>query len=270
MTECYKEEDELERIRAGIPVGLKLVDNHVHTELAYCSADMTVEKAIARARAVGLAGLTFTEHAGQLYYDRKPYWDNVWLAEGIAGAQAVHNRMPDYLALKRAHEDDFARFSLEVECDVHGNLLLKPEDRQQFDWLMGTVHALSDFNRETPPQQAHIDQFLFLVESMGKAGVRVLAHPMRIFRRAGWAAPESLFEPTARLLREYSIAAEINFHTNIEPVGFLRACLDQGVTFSFGSDSHNLMEVGDFGQNIELLREAGYDGNIKDVVLDAE
>jgi histidinol phosphatase-like PHP family hydrolase len=268
MTAC-DEEDELDRIRAGVPAGLKLVDNHVHTELAYCSENMTVEKAIARARAVGLAGLTFTEHAGQLYFDRKPYWGNVWLEQGLDGAEVAHNRMPEYLALKRAHEDDFARFSLEVECDMRGNLLLKPEDRAQFDWVMGTIHALSDFNRETPPQQSHLDQFLFLVESMGKAGIRVLAHPMRIFRRAEWDAPPALFEPTAKLLRKYAIAAEINFHTNIEPVGFLRSCLDHGVKVSFGSDSHNLAEVGDFGQNIALLREAGYDGDIKDVVLDA-
>ncbi|MDP6490618.1 MAG: hypothetical protein QGH42_10380 [Kiritimatiellia bacterium] len=48
--------NELERIRAGIPAGVKLVDNHVHTELAYCSEDMTVEKAIARAWA-GLSSL---------------------------------------------------------------------------------------------------------------------------------------------------------------------------------------------------------------------
>ncbi len=265
----HHEEDELERIRAGIPADLKLVDNHVHTELAYCSQDMTVEKATARARAVGLAGLTFTEHAGQLYFDRKPYWSAVWLREGLAGAQAEHNRMPEYLDLKRAHEDDFARFSLEVECDRHGELVLKPEDRKQFDWVMGTIHALSGFTQKTPPQQAHLDQFLFLVESMGKAGVRVLAHPMRIFRRAGWEAPAALFGPTAKLLRKYAIAAEINFHTNIEPVAFLRACLDEGVMFSFGSDSHNLAEVGDFGQNIALLREAGYDGPIRDVVLDA-
>ena len=56
---------------ATVP-GLQFVDNHIHTELAYCSENMTVEKAIARAREVRLAGITFTEHAGQLYFDRKP------------------------------------------------------------------------------------------------------------------------------------------------------------------------------------------------------
>jgi histidinol phosphatase-like PHP family hydrolase len=245
-----------------------LIDNHVHTELAYCSENMTVEKAIARARAAGLAGLTFTEHAGQLYFDRKPYWGNVWLEQGLDGAEAAHNRMPAYLELKREYESDFARFSLEVECDARGNLLLKPEDRKPFDWVMGTIHALSGLNKQTPPQQAHLDQFLFLVESMGKAGVRVLAHPMRIFRRAGWEAPEALFEPTAKLLRQHNVAAEINFHTNEPPVEFVRCCLDLGVTFSLGSDSHNLAEVGDFASHIALLREAGYDGELAEILVD--
>ena len=102
---------------------------------------------------------------------------------------------------------------------------------------------------------------------MGKAGVRVLAHPMRIFRRAGWDAPTALFEPTAKLLRKYAIAAEINFHTNIEPVAFIRCCLDHGVKFSFGSDAHNLAEVGDFAYQIMLLRDAGFDGDLCDVLI---
>lgn len=260
---------ETQRHELAMPTELQLVDNHIHTQLAYCAENMSVRKSIALARDFGLAGITFTEHAGQLYFDRKPYWANAWMAAGVGGADEDYNRMPAYLELKRANEGDFARFSLEVECDVHGKMVLHREDRHNFDWIMGTIHALSDFSKGTPPQQHHLDEFLHLVDCMGRQGIRVLAHPTRIFRRAGWETPRGLFEPTAALLREYGIAAEINFHTNEPPVEFVRCCLAQGVKFSFGSDSHNLAEIGDFSFHLSLLDDAGFDGDPRDVLVDA-
>ena len=258
---------ETRRHELVMPRELQLVDNHLHTELAYCSDNMTVTSAIALAQDFGLAGVTFTEHAGQLYFDRKSYWRNTWMDAGIGGADEAHNRMPAYLELKRIHEDGFALFSLEVECDVRGGLLVKPCDREHFDTLIGTIHCLPGLTRDAPPAQRDLDNFLFLVDAMGKEGIRVLAHPMRIFRRTGWDAPRELFEPTARLLRVHNVAAEINFHTNEPPVGFIRSCLDHGVRFSFGSDSHHLSEIGDFSYHIALLREAGYDGDLAGVVV---
>lgn len=257
---------ETARHELAMPPDLQLVDSHLHTELAYCSDNMTVEKTIALAREFGLAGITFTEHAGQLYFDRKPYWRNAWMQLGVEGADASDNRMPAYLELKGAHEDDFTHFGLEVECDMRGRLVLKAADRRHFEHLLGTIHALPGLTREVPPTQREIDDFLFLVDSIGRGGVRTLAHPMRVFSRAGWEPPSELFDHTAKLLREHRVAAEINFHTNREPVGFIRSCLDHGVKFSFGSDSHNLAEIGDFACHMALLREAGFDGNVLDIL----
>jgi histidinol phosphatase-like PHP family hydrolase len=258
---------ETKRHELVMPKELQLIDNHIHSELAYCSQDMTVEKTIALAQDFGLAGVTFTEHSGQLYFDRKPYWRNVWMEAGIEGAEEEHNRMSAYLELKQKYESEFARFSLEVECDVRGKLLLKADDRQQFDQLMGTIHCLPGLTKEAPPEQRDSDDFLFLVDAMGKQGIRALAHPLRIFRRAGWDTPTELFDPTAKLLRKHQIAAEINYHTNEPPVDFIRCCLKEGVEFSFGSDAHNLAEIGDFAYHIDLLRRAGFDGDLADVLI---
>ncbi len=258
---------EVKRHTMVVQEELELVDNHLHTELAYCSENMSVPGAIALAKEFGLSGVTFTEHAGQLYFDRKPYWRNAWLEGGVDAADASHNRMPAYLELKRAYEDDFARFSLEVECDAHGKLVIRPDDRCRVESMMGTIHALPGLTREAPPGQRDRDDFLRLVDAMGKEGIRVLAHPMRIFRRLGWNAPRELFEPTAGLLRTYGVAAEINFHTHEPPVEFVRCCLEQGVEFSFGSDAHNLSEIGDFAYHIALLREAGFDGDCSDILV---
>lgn len=261
---------ETERHELAMPSALNLVDNHLHTQLAYCSENMAVGKAIALAKEFGLAGIAFTEHSGQLYYDRRPYWDAVWLTAGLAGAHPAYDRMDDYLACKRTREDAFARFSLEVDCDARGNLLLKAKDRPHFDWLVGSIHVLPCLTAEAPPQQRDMDDFLFLLEAICQQGICCLAHPLRIFSRMGWEKPAELFEPTADILREYGVAAEVNFHSNKPPVDFIRCCLDRGVRLSFGSDAHNLAEIGDFSYHLDLLKNAGFNGDVNDVLVDTE
>lgn len=261
--------DEVETVRHELtmPSDLGLVDNHVHTELAYCAENMDVKTSIALCRDFGLAGMTFAEHAGQLYYDRKPYWQAEWLEAGVDGADPASNRMQQYLARKREFEDNFARFSLEVECDAKGRLVLPPQDAEEMGPLLGTVHAVPGLSKETPPTQDHEDAFLYLVDALGRQGVRGLAHPLRIFRRTGWETPVSLYEKTAKLLRKYEVAAELNFHSNDPAVAFVKCCLDHGVKFSFGSDAHCLSELGDFAYHLDLLRRAGFDGDLRDVVI---
>ena len=250
-----------------MPEALRLHDTHVHTPLAYCSENMEVQKVISLGQEFGLAGVTFAEHSGHLYFDANGYASKAWFLNGIAGADEVNNRMADYLALQQAYQDGFARFSLEVDCDMRGGLVLKPDDRQHFDTIIGAVHALPRLTREMAPQPHDVDDFLFLVEALCKQGIRSLAHPLRIFRRAGWPAPAEVLAPTVHLLRKYQVAMEINFHTNEPPVPFVRACLDAGVKFTFGSDSHNLYELGDFAYHLALLKEAGFDGDLSDVLL---
>ncbi len=210
-----------QRHELAMPEKLRLHDNHMHTQLAYCSENMVVPKAIELAHDFGLAGVTFTEHSGQLYFDRGSYWNNVWLEAGIEGAKAEHNRMGDYLKLQHTYQDAFSRFSLEADCDARGRFVAKPDDCKHFDFLTGAIHCLPRLTREMPPQAHDRDDFLFLVEPLCKQGIRILAHPLRIFRRNGWPAPPELFEPTAQLLKKYHTAAEINFHTNEPPVEFI-------------------------------------------------
>ncbi len=257
-----------QRHELAMPKNLKLHDNHLHTQMAYCSENMTISKAIDFAHDFGLDGITFTEHSGQLYFDVNSYWNNSWIENGIADAEDVHNRMETYLKLKQIHENEFARFSLEVDCDANGRLLLRQEDRNNFDFINGAIHCLPNLNREIPPKQCDNDKFLFLVEAMCKQGIRILSHPFRVFRRSGWVASPELFEPTAQLLQNYQVAAEINFHINEPPVEFIRKCLELGVKFSFGSDSHNLFEVGDFAYHLALLKEAGFNGDLSDVMVE--
>ena len=97
--------------------------------------------------------------------------------------------------------------------------------------------------------------------------VDAIAHPFRVFRRAKLPTPENLLLPVADLFAKYKVAAEINYHTNEPSLPFIQACLERGVKFTLGSDAHNLYEVGEFDPHLKLLEEAGYDGDLYDILL---
>ena len=257
----------VERHQLAMPEELYLVDNHIHTQLAYCAEDVTVERAVVLAQDFGLAGIGFVEHSGQLYFDRARYWGRQAFQEGIAGVRETDNRLPDYLALKRAFANDTLRFGLEVDCDYHGNPLLRAEDRRHVDFLIGAIHGLPSEKVPGVTRETLEGEFFLLLERFLKNGIHILAHPFRIFRKAGWDPPEALFLPVAKLLRKHRVAAEVNFHGNEPPPGFVRLCLELGVKLSFGSDTHNLYEVGELAPHLQLLRDIGFSGNIADVLL---
>ena len=111
------------------------------------------------------------------------------------------------------------------------------------------------------------NEFMYLCNSMIKSGIDILAHPFRIFRRSNLAVPPHLFAPLVALLKENNVAAEINFHTNEPPLEFVKLCLESGVKLTFGSDSHNLYEVGEFYPHLKLLEAAGFNGSFEDILL---
>lgn len=257
-----------ERHELAMPASLGLVDWHVHTPLAYCSENMSVPRAIELAQAFGLAGIGFAEHSGQLYYRQESYWNGTCLREGLAAARAAENRMPLYRDMMQSVAAPFVRVGLETDTDFQGRLVLRDDDRRQADYLIGSLHDLPSLRDPAcPPARLH-DEFLSLLRGMLSQGVTLVAHPFRLFRRLKQPVPESLFSPTVKLLHEHEAAAEVNFHTDEPPAEFFRQCLAAGVKLAFGSDSHNLCEVGEFTPHLRLLREAGFDGDPRDVLLD--
>ena len=110
-------------------------------------------------------------------------------------------------------------------------------------------------------------EYLFLLEKLLAHNIDILAHPLRVFRRAHLQAPETLFAPVAELLAKYATAAEINFHSNEPALPFIEACMRRGVRFSLGSDAHNLYEIGEFAPHLQLLRDAGFDGDLDDILV---
>ena len=251
-----------------IPEKLGLIDTHVHTPFAYCSDNMDIAKTIELAEEFGLAGVAFCEHSGHLYFDQETYSKGLPFVHGIDCPAGARPRVDAYFAALAEAGCPPDSMGLETDCDYRGRLLIRPEDSPRFSYLTGAVHSLQALNRPDPDMQAAANEYLFLLERFLRTGIKVLAHPFRVFRRANTAVPVSLFEPTVRLLREHGIAAEINLHTNVPIAEFVRRCIESGVKLTFGSDAHSLYEIGEFTPHLAVIQAAGYDGDLKDILID--
>lgn len=253
---------------------LGLFDCHSHTEFAYCGRDVAMPSSSEFADLMGLSGIAFTEHTGQLYFDRPAFWDGAFAERGLANADPADSRLAAYWQaadLVRRQPNRLVGF--EVDADFNGNPVLAAEDRERADILVGAIHFLPETVRakasNTPFSYNRIkEEFMYVMERFVPSGIDVLAHPFRIFQWAGFEAPESLFDPVIKLLKENNVAAEINFHKNRPEEEFFRRCLDAGVKLTFGGDAHQRFQIGEFAQHLRFIRNTlGYDGDLSEILL---
>lgn len=245
-----------------------LFDFHVHSQFAYCSKNMTMRKAVTLAGDFGLAGLAFTEHSGQLLVEEATYWRlrRDAFPGGPTFPDPSANRYAEYLAEYERIRTNETRLGLEVDFDGNGVPLLPAEHAHRFDVLLGAIHGLPELTAETPDIERASQHYLAILEGLAKTDVRVLAHPFRLFHQKGIPA-DHLYKPIVDILRQAGLAAELNFHINKPPVDFVRLCLETGVPFAFGSDSHYLAEIGEFAPQLQILRDAGFDGDLNDILI---
>lgn len=255
--------------RAALPDELagRLTDFHIHTNLAYCSENMTIPEALGMARLTGLKKINFSEHSGQLYFSSRDYWQFKWTMNGRNTPDGCkgQRRMEDYDALLRLHgELKGYTHGFELDVDRDCSIALDDCDKYLADVRLGAVHSLEHKEDVNLLKR----EFLNRTEALLKYGIDILAHPFRIFRwGCGIKAPEDLFPPVVNLLKRYGTAAEINFHGNEPYPEFLKLCIKNGVKLSLGSDSHNLYEVGFLQPHLELLKELGVYDKLDSVLI---
>jgi len=248
----------------AMPEELRLVDHHVHTQLAYCNENMDIRKSISLGKMFGLDGIVVSEHSAHLYFNKEGYGQSLQYFDGMA-SNKKYDRIAEYFSLYADEADDFCRFGMEVDYDQNGHGVISPEVWDKLEFRNGSVHVMNI--SEKPDMKNIEDEFLFLVESVAASGVDVLVHPFRIFGRSGLTLPRHLFAAVVDILKRYGTAVEINYHTNEPPAEFFRMCIENGIKLSLGSDSHNLYEVGEFYAHLKFLREIAPDSNINDLLI---
>jgi histidinol phosphatase-like PHP family hydrolase len=252
---------EIEEIQLamGLP---NLIDVHCHTEYAYCGTTVNTASCIALSQALGVTGLCITEHAFQLYFDKKEAMGFAWqrnpeMAEAV-WATPERKRMAAYKRFAQTLRSPFVKVGLEVDLYDHGKLLLAPEDAEsEWDLLVGAIHLIEDYVPGRTSQKEAERLFLRDVELLTGHPIQVLAHPFRFFSRNRLACPTHLYAAVADLLADTGVAAEVNFHTHQPHPDFLRICVEKGVRLALASDTHDLAEAGEFWPHVQVLKQAG-------------
>jgi histidinol phosphatase-like PHP family hydrolase len=240
-----------------------LSDNHCHTELSYCGTNVTIADGIRLSQALGVETLCFTEHTFQLYFEKEEAWSFRWQHDPTRvqelWATPNRGRMGAYRRLAGGFRNHRVRAGLEVDLCADGSLLLAPQDATGWDLLVGAIHTIPGVKKgvSTPAEMEEL--FLRDVRRLLVHPIDILAHPFRFFTRMGLPQPTHLYPIVADLLADSGVAAEINFHTYQTDPAFIRLCLERGARISFGSDSHELSEIGEFAPHLRVLREAGAD-----------
>lgn len=243
-----------------------IVDVHVHTEFAMCGKDISAPRMIARARDIGLSGLVLTEHVPQLYVQADDFWNGRHVRQIGLWRDGAHWRIEQFrAAMDQVRDGQYVKIGLEVEVDAAGELILRDEDRDWADVLVGAVHFLPHDAKELSDDQM-AEEFIQTTAALLRAGVHVLAHPLRVFGWSKRATPPEVFDPLAQMLAKSRTAAEINFHLNRQHEEFLACCIQRGVKIAFGSDSHGIHEVGNLGANLDLVQRIAGKQDVRDLL----
>lgn len=239
-----------------------IIDVHCHTEHAYCGTTVDTASCIALSQALGVSTLCITEHAFQLYFDKKAAMSFKWQADPTRVEQIWASpgryRMEAYRLFAEKIRSPFVKIGLEVDLYDNGKLLLAPEDAEE-DWdiLIGAVHFIQGYEHGQTSQKEAETLFIRDVQRLVDHPINVLAHPFRFFPRNRLEVPRHLFPVVASLLADSGVAAEVNFHTNAPEPEFIRLCVEKGVKIALASDTHDLVEAGEFWPHVDLLRKAG-------------
>ncbi|MCX8082288.1 MAG: metallophosphoesterase [bacterium] len=248
---------------------IPLCDNHCHTQFAYCAEDITIEKILERAELLGMGYVCFTEHADQLYLTKEEYNKALsYYQPDIIKRKRVEgkDRMALFKETVNKAKSDRVKVGLEVTPDKNGGISLLPEDREGIDILVGAIHFLPEDILSAASSERE-SWFMDMLEALIENGIDVLAHPFRIFPRYGLVVPETLFKSVVDILKSYNVAAELNFHCNNPEPEFFSMCLEEGIKISLGTDTHNLLEAGEFYPHLRFLKKLGVLPDILNKIL---
>lgn len=244
-----------------LPSGL--CDGHAHTQFAYCGRGIDVQDAATLSLALGTERQSFTEHAFALYFPSnalKFHWQSDPAFVEHVWATPERGRMVAYrelIAELRGALGERVRFGLEVDLFGGGRLCLAPEDVGGWDYLIGAVHEVEGIDPTTATDAELECAWLRDVERLLTCPISVLAHPFRYFPWAHRTVPRHLYRPVAKMLAQAGVAAEINHHKNPFELDFFRACLEEGVRLSLGTDAHVTRDIADFLPHLATLHDLG-------------
>jgi histidinol-phosphatase (PHP family) len=169
-------------------------------------------------------------------------------------------------------------FGLEVDYfPGEEKLISKALAPFNFDYVIGSIHFLDDWNYDT--DRSRYDKydndllykwyFKELQKAASSGLFDIMAHPDLIKKFQIWpySSQRELYEETAKIFAESGVAYEINTSGIDRPCGeffpgeeFMNALYNAGVPVTLGSDSHKAKQIGRyFEEAVNLLKKTGYE-----------
>ena len=240
-------------------------DYHMHTTLS--DGHNTHEEMVLAAIEKGFDEIGFSDH----FCIKQP-------CKWAVGADEIAQLEKKVMEMKEKYGDRInilfgieADYFNDMEAEIRESL-----QRFNFDYVIGSVHFLDDWNYDTDKSRYGEFSIDFLYEwyfrelqKAAKSGhFDIMGHPDLIKKFRIWpeTSKAQLFEETAIIFAESGVAFEINTSGKDRPCGeffpgpeLLKAFYKAGVPVTFGSDSHRKEQIGrHFDEARTILNEIGY------------
>ncbi len=246
-----------------------MIDYHLHGD--FCGHGKgSLEEYVLSALARGFVEIGFSAHL-PLVTKPDPYH------------AMLEERLPEYVRLVNYLQEKYSgriRIRLGIEADYFQGYESETRrllSRAAFDYVLGAVHFLGDWHftsrvgreRYRTEDPARVFPAYFkLVGKMIESGLfDILAHPDAIVKEDFLPVTDmgDHYRKIARLLRIKNMAVEVNTAGLRRGAGavypgldFLKACVNENIPVTLGSDAHIPSDVGrDFSDAFLLLSRSG-------------
>ena len=254
---------EITRVRRSMPS-----DYHLHTPLCHHATGWPVEYA-RRAVELGLPEIGFSDHSPmpQFFDDwRMAESDLPRYFEAVEEARAAFPALPIRLGL----ETDWLEGGEGWIDDLTA--------RAPWDYLIGSVHYLGDWNFDNPAETARFSHFgveeawdrywLLFNQAARSRRFDIMGHPdlVKKFKHRPPGDLRRYYEPAVQACVDAGVAIEINTAGLFKPVAemypapeFLTLAAGAGLCLTINSDAHAPEEVGRaFPEALALAKACGF------------
>ncbi len=225
---------------------------------------------VARAKAVGLSEIGFSDHAPLVSHEDPRYTMSLsqlpLYHEMVERVQAKHKDFPIKLGLEA---DYIPGFEKETK---------KLLDGYPYDFVIGSIHFIDRWAFDDPDEKIKwrdkdVDtvyrDYYKLLRGSAECGLFDILGHVDLVKKFGHRATADLtaeIEATAKVFKKTDITIEVNTSGLRKPVAEIYPSLDvlkiygrAGVPITFSSDSHDPGDVGrDYDKARELAMKAGY------------
>ncbi len=245
-------------------------DYHMHTPLCGHAVGAPQEY-VKHAIQVGLKEIGFSDHAPMVH-------------EPMPGVTMSFDELPTYQGMIEDVKRRFAR-DITIKVALESDFLPGFEDKTKaiidsypYDYIIGSVHFIDDWAFDDPATREYwkihdvndvYRKYYALLRQSAKTGFfNIIGHP-DLPKKFGARPTVDLTDEvtaTAKVFKETGVAIEINTAGLRKPIkemypapNCLKIYRDAGVPLTFGSDSHDLQDVGrDFDKARDLALSVGY------------